>query len=180
MSEHQNHGSFEAEAPKRKEMSRRQFLSYTLGGASAFMAGGVVIPMIRFAIDPVLQPKATAELVKVVEESKITNEPQAFKFQIHQIDGWYESDPEFTAWISRGSDGNIFALSPVCKHLGCTINWNTNAELPNQYFCPCHGAHYTQDGKNLAVAPSPLDEYEVQIKDGFVYLGSLKPNSRVK
>ena len=28
---------------KRKEMSRRQFLSYTLGGAGAFMAGGIAV-----------------------------------------------------------------------------------------------------------------------------------------
>jgi len=160
-------------------MSRRQFLSYTLGGASAFMAAGVVIPMLRFAVDPVLQAKGAGTLVKVIEEEKITSEPTEVRFTVHQVDGWYESDPTLVAWISRGADGNIFALSPVCKHLGCAVNWNTNPEFPNQYFCPCHGAHYTQDGEALAVAPAPLDEYEVQVQEGFVYLGPIKPNERV-
>lgn len=162
---------------QRKEMSRRQFLSYTLGGTTAFMMGGAVLPMVRFAVDPLLEKKGEGTWVKVVEESKITTEPQEFKFQIHQVDGWYISDPELAAWISKDANNEIFALSPVCKHLGCTIGWNTKGK--NEYDCPCHDARYTKDGKNLAVAPNPLDEYEVKIEDGFVYLGPVKANSRV-
>lgn len=141
------------------------------------MAAGMSLPMIRFAVDPILAKKAEGTFVKVVEENKITAEPQEFRFKIHQVDGWFESEPELTAWISKGQDGQIFALSPVCKHLGCTINWNSQGN--NEYFCPCHAARYSQDGKSLAVAPAPLDEYAVDIMDGFVYLGPLKPNTRV-
>lgn len=181
MNDHTNQESqhHSKEPVKRREMSRRQFLSYTLGGAGAFMGAGMLVPMIRFAVDPVLQPKAQAAWVKVVEESKITNEPKSFKFKVHQVDGWYESDPELEAWISKGSDGKIFALNPTCKHLGCTVNWNGSPEYKEQYYCPCHGAHYTADGKNLAVAPAPLDQYELKIENGFVYLGQLGPNKRV-
>ena len=96
MSDHNNHNE-EQHGKKpgtKREMSRRQFLSYTLGGAGGFMGAGIIIPMVRFAVDPVLQPKAASDWVKVVEESKITNVPQAFTFQIHQVDGWYESDAE--------------------------------------------------------------------------------------
>ncbi|GLX68957.1 ubiquinol-cytochrome c reductase iron-sulfur subunit [Paenibacillus glycanilyticus] len=162
---------------QRKEMSRRQFLSYTLGGTTAFMMGGAVLPMVRFAVDPLLAKKAEGTWVKVVEESKITNEPQEFKFQIHQVDGWYVSDPQLGAWITKDANGQIFALSPVCKHLGCTIGWNTLGQ--HEYNCPCHGARYTVDGKNLAVAPNPLDEYETKVENGFVYVGPVKANSRV-
>jgi menaquinol-cytochrome c reductase iron-sulfur subunit len=180
MSEQQHENHEEAhKGSKRRQMSRRQFLSYTLGGAGAYMAAGIFVPMLRFAVDPLLQPKAEGNLVKVVEVAKITEEPLEVKFQIHQVDGWYESDPELTAWVAKGADGNIFALSPVCKHLGCTIDWNTNPEFKDQYFCPCHGAHYTKDGQSLAVAPAPLDEYEVKIENDFVYLGPIRPNSRV-
>ena len=164
---------------KRKEMTRRQFLSYTLGGAGAFMAGGAILPMIRFAVDPLLQPKQEGNFVKVIEESKVTNEPQQVNFKIHQIDGWYESDPELQAWVSRDENGNIYALSPVCKHLGCLVGWGAG-DSPNQYYCPCHGAKYDKSGKNLTVAPRPLDEYQVRIENGWVYLGPLGPNQRVK
>jgi len=176
MSNHEQHEQSHSSV-KRKTMSRRQFLSYTLGGAGAFMAGGVVLPMIRFAVDPILQKKTGGTFVKVAEESAITSEPKEFKYQIHQVDGWYESDPVRTAWIARDQNGAIFALSPVCKHLGCTVNWNTQND--NQYFCPCHEAKYSFDGKNLKVAPAPLDEYEVEVRDGWVYLGPVKANTRV-
>jgi menaquinol-cytochrome c reductase iron-sulfur subunit len=164
---------------KRKEMTRRQFLSYTLGGAGAFMAGGVILPMIRFAVDPLLQPKQEGNFVKVVEESKVTNEPLKVNFKVHQIDGWYESDPEMQAWIARDDNGKIYALSPVCKHLGCLVGWG-GVDSPNQYHCPCHGAKYDRFGKNLTVAPKPLDEYQVKIENGWVYLGPLGPNQQVK
>ncbi|OXM88048.1 ubiquinol-cytochrome c reductase iron-sulfur subunit [Paenibacillus rigui] len=182
MSEHNNQDAqHQGEKPvKRREMSRRQFLSYTLGGATAFMGAGMLVPMVRFAVDPVLQPKSKADWVKVVETGQITNEPKSFKFKVHQVDGWFENDAELEAWISKDKDGNLFALNPTCKHLGCTVNWNANPEYKDQYFCPCHGAHYTVDGKNLAVAPAPLDQYDLKVENGFVYVGQLGPNKRVK
>ncbi|WJH34185.1 ubiquinol-cytochrome c reductase iron-sulfur subunit [Paenibacillus aurantius] len=159
----------------KREMSRRQFLSYTLGGTGGFLAAGLMVPMVRFAVDPVLQPKKNADWVKVVEESKVTDVPQSFKFSVHQVDGWYESDPELEAWISKDKAGNIFALNPTCKHLGCTVNWEKT-----EYHCPCHGARYTKEGKNLVVAPLPLDEYSVKIDKGFVYVGQLHANETSK
>src|SRR4051794_15145430 len=123
MSERNPHETQHSEAKKatKKEMSRRQFLTYTLGGTGGFLAAGMLVPMVRFAVDPILQPKVKADWVKVVEESKITDVPKSFKFQIHQVDGWYESDPELEAWISKEADGTILALNPTCKHLGCTV-----------------------------------------------------------
>lgn len=163
----------------RKGMTRRQFLSYTLGGTGAFMIGVPLLFNLRFAVDPLLKKEDAGDFVKVVETSKVTKEPATFAFKKKVVDGWYESEPEFSAWISKAEDGTVFALSPVCKHLGCTVNWNGSPDLPEQYFCPCHGAHYTKDGKSLAVAPSPLDEFEVKVENGWVYLGPLKANSRV-
>lgn len=177
-----NHDKEKQHAEKplvKREMSRRQFLSYTLGGTGGFLAAGLTIPMIRFAVDPMLKPKAKSDWIKVVEEAKVDEEPKSFKFQVHQVDGWYESDPELEAWIAKGSDGKIFALNPTCKHLGCTVNWNGSPQFKEQYYCPCHNAHYTKDGKNLAVAPAPLDQYEVKVENGFVYVGQLGPNQRV-
>ena len=44
-----------------KKVSRRQFMSYTLMGTGGFMASAMLMPMVRFAIDPVLQ-KQLAEI----------------------------------------------------------------------------------------------------------------------
>ena len=45
-------------------VSRRQFLSYTLTGVGGFMAAGMLMPMLRFAIDPVLQKHDGGDFVK--------------------------------------------------------------------------------------------------------------------
>lgn len=181
MSDNKQHGEHPTDQKprKRREMSRRQFLTYTLGGTGAFMMAGPIIPMIRFAVDPLLQPKGEADWVKVVEVEKLTTSPVEYKFQIHQVDGWFESDPEVAAWISKDNAGNILALSPVCKHLGCMVSWNSEPRYQDQYYCPCHGAHYTRDGEALAVANLPLDEYSTKVENGFVYIGQITPNSRV-
>ncbi|GAK40027.1 ubiquinol-cytochrome c reductase iron-sulfur subunit [Paenibacillus urinalis] len=178
-----NHKDKEHQLPKppgRKEMSRRQFLTYTLGGATAYMAAGAALPMIRFAVDPILQKDDEGDFVKVIEVSKVTEEPQEVTFELKQQDGWYLSNSSLVAWIRRGEDGVIYALSPICKHLGCTVRYNNNPTYPDEYFCPCHGAHYTKEGKQLEVASAPLDEYTVKEEEGWVYLGSIVPNTRVQ
>lgn len=172
-----DHKTKTAQKPRvKREMTRRQFLNYTLGGTGAFLISMPLIPNLRFAADALLQDKQSVDFVRVVKEEEITTEPQSFRFQVHQVDGWYESDQELEAWIARDETGKIFALSPICKHLGCTIRWNTETNHPNEYFCPCHGARYTPLGKTLAVSRLPLDEYTVDIRDGWVYLGTIKPN----
>src|SRR5690606_18214035 len=153
---------------------------YTLGGTGAFMVSMPLLWNVRFAVDPLLQPKQAADWVKVIEEQDVSETPTSVKFKVHVVDGWYEHDPEMEAWIAKGENG-IYALSPTCKHLGCRVEWNGNeAQYPDQYFCPCHGAHYTKEGKNLAVAPAPLDQFEVKVDNGWVYLGQVTPNKLVK
>ena len=42
---------------KKQQVSRRQFLNYSLTGLGGFMAAGMLTPMLRFAVDPVLQKR---------------------------------------------------------------------------------------------------------------------------
>ncbi|MGF7119594.1 FAD-dependent oxidoreductase [Methanobacterium oryzae] len=44
----------------------------------------------------------------------------------------------------KDKDGKVYAVSSVCVHLGCQVNWN-NAE--KTWDCPCHGSRYRHDGK---------------------------------
>lgn len=145
-------------------------------GVGGFMAAGITTPMIRAALDPVLQPKEEREMVAVVQAKEITSEPQKKDFKIKQTDGWYESEVIQTAWIYQDENDDYIALSPVCKHLGCTVSWNGDSANPNKFYCPCHGGMYTKDGTNIKGTPplAPLDEYELKVKDGTIYLGAAK------
>ena len=162
----------------KQRVSRRQFLNYTLTGVGGFMAAGMIMPMVRFAIDPVLSVDPGGDFVPTKQKvSDITTEPTRVDFTFEQKDGWYESETTNTAWVYKDDKGEIVALSPVCKHLGCTVDWNTDKENQDHFFCPCHFGLYTKDGTNVPGTPplAPLDVYPYKEKDGFLYIGKAKP-----
>jgi menaquinol-cytochrome c reductase iron-sulfur subunit len=159
------------------KVSRRQFLNYTLTGVGGFMAAGIMMPLVRFAVDPVLKPAKEQDMVVVgLLEKDITTEPKKVDFKVKQVDGWYKSDEPKSAWVYKTDSGEIVALSPVCKHLGCTIDWNSDPSNPNQFYCPCHAGRYEKDGTNVPGTPpiAPLDVYDSQVKDGKLYLGKAR------
>ena len=60
--------------------------------------------------------------------------------------------------VSTGK--NLFALSPVCSHLGCMVNWNGNR---NRFLCPCHGGQYDMEG-NVVAGPPPAPLRRLPLK----------------
>lgn len=163
-------------------VTRRQFLSYTLTGVGGFMAAGMLMPMVRYAVDPVLKAEAGGDFIATPKKvSEITAEPTRVDFSFKQKDAWYESEVTNTAWVYKDDAGKIVALSPICKHLGCTVNWNTDKAHPNQFFCPCHFGRYEKNGKNIPGTPpsQPLDLYPYKEKGGYLYLGKAQPRTEV-
>ncbi|OKH13774.1 FAD-dependent oxidoreductase [[Limnothrix rosea] IAM M-220] len=45
--------------------------------------------------------------------------------------------------IYRDENGKAMAMSAVCPHLGCTVNWNS---AEKSWDCPCHGGRYDSKG----------------------------------
>ncbi|WP_421379212.1 ubiquinol-cytochrome c reductase iron-sulfur subunit [Bacillus salacetis] len=167
----------------KQRVSRRQFLNYTLTGVGGFMAAGMLMPMVRFAVDPVLKAEAGGDFIATKQKADdLTNEPVRVDYSYEQVDAWYTSEVTQTAWVYKDEAGEIVALSPVCKHLGCTVNWNGDKNHENMFYCPCHGGLYKKNGKNMPGTPptAPLDSYPTQVKDGILYLGKPEPNKFVK
>lgn len=46
----------------------------------------------------------------------------------------------------RDEQGKVSAVSAVCPHLGCIVNWN---EAEKSWDCPCHGSRFSDEGKML-------------------------------
>lgn len=162
----------------KKPVSRRQFLNYTLTGVGGFMAAGMLMPMVRFAVDPVLQHNPAGDFVVTsMKMSDITTEPVRVDFSFKQKDAWYDTETTNMAWVFKDESGQILALSPECKHLGCMVDWNTSPAHPDQFFCPCHDGVYTKDGINVPGTPprAPLDVYPYKDVDGYLSLGKAGP-----
>ena len=156
----------------KKPVTRREFLTYSITGVGGFLAAAMTMPMLRFAVDPLLQTKSEGDFVLTsVKMADITDVPTKVDFSYEQVDGWYKSDVTDAAWVYK--DGNdIVALSPVCKHLGCTVNWASDSGYPDQYYCACHGGRYTKDGVNVPKTPptAALDQFEISEQDGYLML----------
>lgn len=146
------------------------------------MAAGIVLPMGRFALDPVFKSGSAGGMITTsVKISELKEEPTKVDFKFEQKDAWYTSEVTAFAWVYKDGD-NVVALSPTCKHLGCTVNWNGDKENPNQFFCPCHNGRYEKNGKNIPGTPplAPLDQYETGEKGGMLTIGKKHPNELAK
>ncbi|PHS05264.1 MAG: Rieske (2Fe-2S) protein [Blastopirellula sp.] len=79
-----------------------------------------------------------------------------------QVETKYKA--QFGVWIVRAAvEGQlqIYALSTVCTHLGCTPNW---LEAEQKFKCPCHGSGFYKDGVNFeGPAPRPLERYAISV-----------------
>jgi len=52
--------------------------------------------------------------------------------------------------VYKDEKGKVTALSPVCTHAGCIIQWNA---YEGSWDCPCHGGRFSVRGKVLCGPP---------------------------
>ena len=161
----------------KRNVSRRQFLNYTLTGVGGFMAAGMLMPMVRFAIDPALAAEGGGDFIATKQKiTDLTTVPSRVDFSFKQVDGWYESEETNTAWVYKKEDGTIVALSPICKHLGCTVNWGGDKQHPTNSFALVIMEDMKKDGE-MFQEHRHLDRwmYFVQKRKVVLYLGRNKP-----
>jgi glycine/D-amino acid oxidase-like deaminating enzyme/nitrite reductase/ring-hydroxylating ferredoxin subunit len=61
----------------------------------------------------------------------------------------------------RAPDGELFAVSPVCTHMGCKVRWNS---VETSWDCPCHGSRFRPDGTVVeGPALTPLRRKQLQL-----------------
>jgi cytochrome b6-f complex iron-sulfur subunit len=142
-------------APAKTGKSRRFFLLAMFGSwfAIAWVALtasmiGMLLGTVRFLFPNVLSEPPSRFKVgdpKQYEDGKVV---ERFK-------------PQGT-WIVR-YNGQIYALSTTCTHLGCTPNW---LEREEKFKCPCHGSGFKITGVNFeGPAPRPLERWGISIAD---------------
>jgi menaquinol-cytochrome c reductase iron-sulfur subunit len=176
-----------AERPSASGVSlenRRSFLGALLGVGSIFVGALLSVPLIRFALFPLL--RRTTELkgspVGELRELSSLTEPVMRTIQIEQVDGWRKAISEKSVYITKDKQGRLRALTSVCPHLGCTVPWNKEK---NQFICPCHGAAFAPDGARVT-GPSlrgmdPLQTFEQdgQLQVRFQYFRQLIADKEV-
>jgi len=145
---------------------RRSFLAVLLGVGSVFVGALLAVPLIRFALFPLI--RRTTELkfspVGDISEFSSLTEPVLRTIQIEQVDGWRKAVSEKAVYITKDQRGQLQVLTSVCPHLGCTVPWNKEKK---QFICPCHGGTFTPEGSRVS-GPSlrGMDTLESSVQDG--------------
>ena len=133
------------------EVSRRGFLSWITAGWLAFgaLTASTLIGTVRFLFPNVLFEPPQTFRAGFPEEYTVGDVSTRFKDQ-------------FGVWIVR-TPTEIYVLSTVCTHLGCTPNWLSGEQ---KFKCPCHGSGFRKTGINFeGPAPRPLERYRVALAD---------------
>lgn len=75
--------------------------------------------------------------------------------------------------IKDGPQIAEYAISPICTHLGCTVEWNHEK---NHFICPCHGSQYDSLGRVIhGPAKRSLPLITVVVRQNQVRLVETKP-----
>jgi cytochrome b6-f complex iron-sulfur subunit len=61
--------------------------------------------------------------------------------------------------VTRSQDG-VLALSLVCTHLGCIVQWQS---AQHQFHCPCHDGLFDEFG-DVVSGPPPLPLERLSVK----------------
>jgi menaquinol-cytochrome c reductase iron-sulfur subunit len=146
--------------------TRRSFLGVLLGLGSFSVGALLSVPLIRFALFPLLRRTTELKSSPVGELSEFSplTEPAMRTVQIEQVDGWRKAISEKAVYVTKDSHGQLCVLTSICPHLGCTVPWNKDKK---QFVCPCHGATFAADGTRVS-GPSlrGMDALETSVQDG--------------
>jgi len=112
----------------------------------------------------------TLGLARFMFPNIITEPPSRFKVGLPADFPFGQVSEKFKAssgvWLVYGEyngQRQIYALSTVCTHLGCTPNW---LEAEQKFKCPCHGSGFYKDGINFeGPAPRPLERYAIRLAE---------------
>ena len=156
---------------KSSHISRNDFVKVSVGLLGTIMGAIVGLPAIGYIVSPAANKRETESWISAGPlENYPIGVPTLFSFTRTQINGWEKTANSYGVFILRNSEAeeDILALSNVCTHLSCRVNWD---EARGEYTCPCHDAQFDVDGKVLGgPPPRPLDRYEIKVEEGNIFI----------
>lgn len=127
-------------------VARREFLVLAAGAAGAGLLAGCAV----LAVTPVA-PDAGFVRLSRLQHPRLDEPGGSVRLDVAGVG---------LVFVLALDDGTWAALSPVCTHLGCTVNVEGGLLV-----CPCHGSTYERTGRVIqGPAERPLARYPVQVE----------------
>jgi cytochrome b6-f complex iron-sulfur subunit len=146
-----------------RPISRRRFIGFVWIASAAVVIGEMIGGTFAFLWPTRKRGKVETVFIAGKAEDFKPGQVKAFRRE--------------KAFVVRTEIG-FLALSAVCTHLHCIVNWN---EVHKEFECPCHGAKYNENGQVLeGPPPRPLDLLKLEIVAGNLVVDTAKPIERTK
>jgi len=137
------------------EVRTRRFFLAAAGAAGLLYTAALAYPIYRYLASPeemALSATAVTEVTLKDVQKLPLGSVLMFKFGTAP------------AMLIHHADGRWIALSAVCTHLGCTVQYEPQAD---RIHCACHGGVYNAyTGANVSgPPPKPLKLFKVAVSD---------------
>jgi cytochrome b6-f complex iron-sulfur subunit len=149
-----------AEQKAKKEMNRREFLTYAWGATL-----GLIVLQAGVGTFFFMYPRFKAgEFGGKFFLGPVSSLPPTDAPPIPETAGKF--------WLVNTTDEGPKALYMVCTHLGCLYKW---AQSNNRFECPCHGSKFSREGFYIeGPASRSLDTFEITEEQGLVVVNTGK------
>ena len=137
-------------------MKRRRFLTIILAFLGSITLFSFVNSLLKFLV---ALPARAAETSKLIISKNEVPSGDAKNII-------YRNSP---AVIINRSDKGFIALSRVCTHLGCLVEYN---RVERRLICPCHAGNFDLEGSVLSgPPPKPLKAIPIRIDGEKIIIG---------
>jgi cytochrome b6-f complex iron-sulfur subunit len=155
MSEEMNLGSIvQVPLEPGEQATRRAFLA-AAGAAGICYTAALAYPVYRYLASPAeMAMEATAVTQVTLKDAQKLPAGSVLMYK-------FGSSP---AMLIHHADGRWISMTAVCTHLGCTVQYEPQAD---RVHCACHGGVYDPyTGANVSgPPPKPLKLYKVAVGD---------------
>jgi len=136
-------------------MKRRSFLKFLTFALGATAAGSLAYPLVRFLAPPQLKAKGGRVSIK--------------KSDIPLGEGKEIVWGDIPGIIVNVRGMGYIALSRVCTHLGCLVEYDKEA---NEFICPCHAGTFNIEGNVISgPPPKPLAKLPLAVEGDNIIIG---------
>jgi cytochrome b6-f complex iron-sulfur subunit len=129
---------------------RRRFVEVLLGGGFFASVASFLYPVLRYLVPPQVANLGGDEVVAGKTGEVKPNSSKIFRFGTRP------------GLLIVTAEGEYRALSAVCTHLGCTVQYRSDLR---EIWCACHNGMYDLNGRNVSgPPPRPLEQFQVHVR----------------
>jgi Rieske Fe-S protein len=140
----------ETAEPARAQPARRRIVEMLLGSGLFASIAAFLYPVVRYLIPPPVADLGGDEVIAAKVADLKPNGSKIFRFGTRP------------ALLLMTAAGEYRALSAVCTHLSCTVQYRNDL---HQIWCACHNGMYDLNGRNVSgPPPRPLEAFQVHVR----------------